>query len=1009
MCHSDVSFGCGITGPVTSECGFDMSNRLASCLVFCAMLALLCCTPLAWAANGQLGASSVEGLAGQSGANAAAPALTDCVAEGGERAHIGGGGALFYPRISPHNPRDMAVGTDMGDVYISHDAGATWAKKNVGQIYDIAYDPVDPGRVYTGGFGLWRSSDSGDAFERLWPRNITGEYTSYESRGHYLANTDGYRQGTRIYSIAIDPDDNTRIHVLVMNGYTLEIWRSVDDGATFQKLATHPLNRYGVGEWEDNKKLVVHDGAVRLCTQAGVFEYDEAAGALVSVYEPAGGYKAVIDVDQVRSSSGDLYYWVCEALEDNVSGSITSLRRTQDFVTFDDLTGDMNDESKGLSRTAAKQAGAPKFDIRIRELAGATPERVYFRVLMKVNGTEYNDLGRYDGGPAYASAPFRWIYGLDFDANAVHTRFDLQNMSHADGYFRMWGIAADANHPNSFLLTTGFGVYASSDCEVAYAGTTKRSNIYQRYAAVTTDAAVKWQKETYASNGIDNVTTYGMRIDPFDPSHVALMNTDFGLTISKDGGATWSRFYASYGSSLPEAWMNTAYDFEFDRYLEGRVYSLWSSRHDVPYSTRAEDASAQGGFAKATMTDATWAELSVPWEVATDGSALPSNAIPVKMDIVYPAGLSVQSSGDDRTIWVACFNDGFYRSTDSGETFSAVNAGLTTENGAADSNGLIFAADVEASEDGSRVFGILARRTHGGNAASGRVVELGDDGAWRTVPLPADVTCPRDLTWDEATSTLYISCCADNVANPQASSSDFSVPSRLNVGGGVYVWHPGDAAATALDAASSAVGSAASIEGTDVDGAGNLFASDLRGAVWLRRMGSGEFERVTDYFHGSSKDVQVIAEAVGGDGTRTDTICLPSFGGGLMRKNVVVNGPMASEDDPAEDSPSGETDNGNQGEAGGKSANAPAGGATGNAASNMSPDAPAGGAGVSAENQTGTPRGEHAANRPAGNAQTSQPRSGTPPTGDPLPALALVMLIMAASAAAIIAKRRSSL
>ena len=38
----------------------------------------------------------------------------------------GGGGALFYPTISPHDAGTVLVGCDMTGSYISRDAGESW-------------------------------------------------------------------------------------------------------------------------------------------------------------------------------------------------------------------------------------------------------------------------------------------------------------------------------------------------------------------------------------------------------------------------------------------------------------------------------------------------------------------------------------------------------------------------------------------------------------------------------------------------------------------------------------------------------------------------------------------------------------------------------------------------------------------------------------------------------------------------------------------------------------------
>ena len=42
---------------------------------------------------------------------------------------IGGGGALFFPAISPFNSNEMLVVSDMGGIYTSHNKGENWNRK----------------------------------------------------------------------------------------------------------------------------------------------------------------------------------------------------------------------------------------------------------------------------------------------------------------------------------------------------------------------------------------------------------------------------------------------------------------------------------------------------------------------------------------------------------------------------------------------------------------------------------------------------------------------------------------------------------------------------------------------------------------------------------------------------------------------------------------------------------------------------------------------------------------
>src|SRR2546430_15572801 len=75
----------------------------------------------------------------------------------------GGGGAMFHPTISPHDPNTVLVSCDMTGSYITHDAGKSWRMFNLrGVVQFFDFDPLDRKVIYAQSNGLWRSQDEGD-------------------------------------------------------------------------------------------------------------------------------------------------------------------------------------------------------------------------------------------------------------------------------------------------------------------------------------------------------------------------------------------------------------------------------------------------------------------------------------------------------------------------------------------------------------------------------------------------------------------------------------------------------------------------------------------------------------------------------------------------------------------------------------------------------------------------------------------------------------------------------
>ncbi|QOY90936.1 WD40/YVTN/BNR-like repeat-containing protein [Paludibaculum fermentans] len=88
----------------------------------------------------------------------------------------GGGGAMFHPTISPHDPNRVLVGCDMTGSYLSEDGGKSWKMFNLrGPARFFLFDPSDPKVAYAKTIGLWRSADSGHTWTMVYPANAAIE------------------------------------------------------------------------------------------------------------------------------------------------------------------------------------------------------------------------------------------------------------------------------------------------------------------------------------------------------------------------------------------------------------------------------------------------------------------------------------------------------------------------------------------------------------------------------------------------------------------------------------------------------------------------------------------------------------------------------------------------------------------------------------------------------------------------------------------------------------------
>ena len=420
---------------------------------------------------------------------------------------------------------------------------------------------------------------------------------------------------------------------------------------------------------------------------------------------------------------------------------------------------------------------------------------------------------------SYNGEKFDWLFGYHFRDSQY-----IENKAFTDNIYKMYGVDVDKNSEKSVLYTTLCGIYYSPDSE----------KIYQKYTKIVED-----ENETrYTTTGLDVQTTYSVKQDPFDKNHLLLPSTDLGLIGSKDNGETW--FELKEG--IPKKWRNTVYDVEFDKTKNGTIYSLWSSRHDVPYTTVGDEYYATyGGLAISFDGGNTWdAEYS---------TGLPENAIPYKMQIVY-------GENNTKTIYVATFNEGFFVSYDSGKTFEEMNEGIQGID--YEGHNLIYATDLECVD--GKIFGIIARSTLNDQEISGKVYEF-ENGKWEEIKLPEEVICPRDVYYHN--ETLYISSTADIKWDNSVEGVDYK-----NIGGGILTYKDG-IITRIYDETSS-------IAGVQIDSNGNLYANDIFGNIYLKNE-KYDFEKIYSDYHWISKGIILQDD---------ETMYLPSFGGGLLKINI---------------------------------------------------------------------------------------------------------------------------
>src|ERR1700694_1311086 len=130
----------------------------------------------------------------------------------------GGGGAMFHPTISPHDPNTVLVSSDMTGSYITHDAGKSWRMFNLrGVVRFFVFDPLDRKVIYAKSSGLWRSRDQGETWSLIYPQpsSVKGIKMSSDHSDEVLIAEPNPLSD--ITAMAIDPADSKIFYVVAGN------------------------------------------------------------------------------------------------------------------------------------------------------------------------------------------------------------------------------------------------------------------------------------------------------------------------------------------------------------------------------------------------------------------------------------------------------------------------------------------------------------------------------------------------------------------------------------------------------------------------------------------------------------------------------------------------------------------------------------------------------------------------------------------------------------------------
>jgi photosystem II stability/assembly factor-like uncharacterized protein len=623
----------------------------------------------------------------------------------------GGGGAQYRPTVSPHDPDTALVACDMTGAYITRDGGRRWRQFNLRTRVDaFAFDPVNPKIVYAGSSGLFQSADQGERWRLIFPDPKSGvkEQMAGDHADHRFSSG-GNWPGGRIGAIRIDPGQPDHIF-LGIHSNPLQVFHSADGGKSWKKALEVPGRSFRriyidpASAPANRRVLIVTDRHARLLEVKGYRSEPvplppgaETIADAVCGVEPPAGSTVCYATAPGRREAGRLVTGVWKST--GLGGPWQALRSGLDHELAPGAVP--NFTRLGLAENNARTV---YLAVTHHPQPQAAPRAV---------ANHFGIMKTADGGETWA-----WVLRAAGPENPANKTLGWIGRNYGPG----WGEAP-----------LGLGV-APSNPEVCYAtdlGTTYR----------TANGGRTWEPlysrdepdGSSATTGLDVTTSYGVHFDPFDKNHVVISYTDIGLFRSRNGGRTW--LHAVQG--VPRQWINTCYWVAFDPKVKGRAWSVWGDGHDLPRPKmfRGDFERFLGGVCRTDNGLETWQQSS---------EGIPPNT-PSTHIVIDP-----RSPPGSRTLYVAGFGKGVFKSTDDGRTWILRNNGIGTNRNAWR---LVLVPD-------GTLYLLVARGLVNGKEVDGAVYKSTDGAAqWQPVRLPAGVNAPNDLVFDASNpKRMYLAC-----------------------------------------------------------------------------------------------------------------------------------------------------------------------------------------------------------------------------------------------------------
>ena len=644
----------------------------------------------------------------------------------------GGGGAMFFPAVSPFNTNHALVACDMTGSFITANGGETWRMFNLrGPVHYFVYDPLDSNVMYANSIGLFKSVDQGKTWS-LWypgPSEVDGVVSKGDHASEVLVTKDSTRRN--VLALAIDPEDSKKLYAAISIDEQTGFYTSVDGGLQWKKehdIEDHVKNVFVVPKSSPGNRTIYIAGAQGVTVREnGAWKTNPAPQGVSQLTTITGGYDETKNVFVLYAMAGKSYF--------DPEGKASGI-----FYSPDGGATWTNREA-GILSYRMKGAELPEY--RTIATSALHPEVVYvsYRDLKVHADTTCMGVARStDFGVTWTLA---WKDKLTKEHNYPSANFSEEWINERFG--PTWGenpfsIGVSPTHP-----------------EVCYGTDFGRT-------VKTTDGGKTWEQVYttkkdggWTSRGLEVTTGYGIMFDPSNRNHAFIANTDVGLMETHNGGESWQS--ATRNNGVPRAWQNSVYWLTFDPDVKGKAWGVMSGTHDLPRPKmwrRNGVKNYEGGVLVTEDDGKTWQIIS-----KDIGEAAMTHIL-----------FDPTSPKEKRTLYACAFGKGVYKSTDGGKTWQQKNKGIEGAEPFAwritrrDSDGVLFLVVCRRGEDesiGTALDGALYRSDNGAES-------------WTKVSLPEATNGPMSIMTTAKSNRLLLAAWGRNRKGALAS----------DIGGGIF-------------------------------------------------------------------------------------------------------------------------------------------------------------------------------------------------------------------------------